>query len=95
MQPVRAEIERHAEQAGVGDAAAADARARLEQRNARLAGAGAAGGGDAGGAGADNNKVDIGLLRPGMDGGRRDQRGGTGEKRAAAKPRHGIRMIDV
>jgi hypothetical protein len=92
---VRAEIERQAKRARIGDAATSHARARFKQRHTRLGGTGTAGGGDAGGTRSHDNKVDIGIIGAGMHGGRGDQRGGTGKKRAAAKPRHGIRMIDA
>ena len=95
VHPMRAEIERHAEQ-----------RVSVTQRppmrllasnsaNAALGGGDAARGGDAGGAGADDDHVDVGVCRPARKRGRRQRGGGSGEKRAAAKPRHGIRILDA
>ena len=58
MDPVRAAIERHAESARVGDAAAADMVGGLDQREAPARGGNPARGGDAGRAGADDDDVD-------------------------------------
>ncbi len=90
---MRAEIERHAEGLGVGDAAAADAAAGFDQRVSHLGGGEAARGGDAGGAGANNHDIDVGIRRE-HDGGLGQHGGGSGEEGTAIKRRHGIRMID-
>ena len=59
---MRAEIEGHAENRGVGDAAAADAIDRLEQPEAAVGGGDAARGGDTGRTGADNRHIDVGAV---------------------------------
>ena len=56
---MRAAIERHAEARGLGDAAAADPRRRLDHGEAAAGGRQPARGRDAGGAGADDDDIDL------------------------------------
>ena len=56
---MRAAVEWHAEDAGIGDAAAADTVGRLEQREARVRRGDPPRRGNAGGAGADDRHIDV------------------------------------
>ena len=85
VDPVRAAIERHAECRRVGDAAPADAVARLDQRKSPLAGGDAARRGDAGRARADDHHIDIAGRRNRAKRRRRHGSGRSGQKGAAAE----------
>ena len=84
VDPVRAEIDGHAETARIGEAAAAGAVGGFQHDRALAGRHDAAGGGDAGRAGADDRDVDIG--RAGLaERGRGGEARGRGQKRAASR----------
>ena len=78
-----AAVERHAEQAGVGEAASADPVGGLDHRHLAVGGDHATGGRDAGGPGPDHHDVDVAGGRHGGERGTGRHCGGAGEKRAA------------
>ena len=88
---MRAEIDRDAETARIGEAAAAGAVGGFQKHHALARGNNAAGGGDAGRARPYDRDVDItrGLAERRHGGEAR----GRGKKRAAADWRHGFRMV--
>ena len=95
MDPVRAEIEWHAEHAGIGDAAAADMVGGLDQYELPPGGGEPARGGNPRGTCADDYDVGRGRARAaGSERNRwRRQRGRSGKERAAAHSRHGFQIL--
>ena len=79
VDPMRAEIERHAKKLCVGGAASADPFAGLVQTKAAPGGGDAARCRDAGGPSADDDHVDLGAVGRGQRG-RSQRRGGRGQE---------------
>ena len=93
VQPVRAAIVRHAEGAGVGDAAPADAVARLDQREAPARRRDLARRSNARRAGADDRDVDLARGRHRAERRRGGERRRAGEKDAPIECRHGFQIV--
>src|SRR5262249_6139164 len=93
VNPMRAEVEGHAENRQVGNATAADSIARLEQDKAAIGGSNAPRGCNPRRARTNDRHIHFSSGLGAHDRRRRDKRRGGSEERASTKPPHGIQKL--